>query len=227
VSERTEWNSGDWARVLITLVILLLFFFGSWKLGFFQQGESDRVFAAAERVGGPNWLAPIFILVYAGLSTFAIPVMPLGYGAGAVFGFWLGSLYIWIASMIGITAGYFLARGALSGFARKLLGSHGGNFENAGRGNVMVATFRTRLLPFLPGGLFTYAAAAANVPAAAFLGGSALGIIPSTLLAAFVGDRFATSVRTGDKAPLWLALGIAAGLFALSFVPTIVKKMRK
>lgn len=214
-------------RLLVTLLILALFFLGAWKLGLFQQNESNKVFAEAERVGGPRWLAPIFILVYAGLSTVAIPVMPLGYGAGAVFGFWSGSLYIWIASMIGITAGFFLARGALSGFARKLLGSHHSSFENAGKGNVMVVTFRTRLLPFLPGGLFTYAAAAANVPARSFIGGSALGIIPSTLLAAFVGDRFAASVRTGDRAPLWLAVGIAVALFALSFAPTIVKKMRK
>jgi uncharacterized membrane protein YdjX (TVP38/TMEM64 family) len=220
-------SGGDWIRLLLMLLFLVLFFFGAWKLGFFQQNESNKVFAEAERVGGPRWLAPIFIVVYAALATFAIPVMPLGYGAGAVFGFWSGSLYIWIASMIGITAGYFLARGVLSGFAKKLLGSHHGKFEKAGRGNVMLVTFRTRLLPFLPGGLFTYAAAAAKVPAPAFLGGSALGIIPSTLLAAFVGDRFAASIRTGNKDPLWLAIGVAAALFALSFLPAIVKKMRK
>src|SRR5438105_397021 len=121
---------------------------GAWKLGLFQSTGSTKVLAAAKSVGGPQWLPPIFIVIYSTLGALALPVMPLAYGAGAVFGLWRGFLYVWIASMVGITGGYFLARGVLAETAKKLLGPHEEKIEKAERGNVTLATFRTRLLPF-------------------------------------------------------------------------------
>src|SRR5438132_810349 len=146
-------SQSDWLRLIVPIIVFGLFLLGAWKLGLFKSSASSKVFAKAESVGGPRWLAPIYILVFAGLSTLAIPVMPLAYGGGAIFGFWRGSLYIWIASMLGIAAGYYLARGVLAGTARKMLGSHRDLLRTARTPRVIVTTFRIRLFPFLPGGL--------------------------------------------------------------------------
>ena len=208
------------------LVVLALFGLAAWKLGFFHHAAPQKVEAAAERVGGREWLAPTFILVYATLGAFALPVTVLAYGAGAVFGVLRGSLYIWIASMLAATAGYFLARGVLGTAARRLIGRHDEKLNAFRTRNAALTAFRMQLAPIVPFGVATYTAAIAELPPLSFLMGTAIGIIPGTLLSTFIGDRFIAGVSRGDKMALVIAIGVSLVLLALSYAPKLLKKSR-
>lgn len=224
--EHPKPRKTDWLRVALPVLALTVFVVIAWKHGYFDLKNPQKLGKAAQRAQEIPWLAPIFIAVYAGLATFAAPVSPLAYGAGAVFGVWRGTLYVMIASIIGATAGYFLARSAWSGVARRLLGRFHDKLRDLRHGNVFLVTLRMQLLPIVPFGIFNYAAGVGHLPFWRFLGGTSLGILPGTIAAVYVGDRLMAGITGSDKHAFIVAGVVVAVLFALSFAPTLVKRLR-
>lgn len=216
----------DWLRVALPVIAVVIFVVVAWRHGYFDLKNPQKLDAAAQRVQDIPWLGPLFVAVYAGLATFAAPVSPLAYGAGAVFGVVRGTIFVLVASLIGATAGYFLARSALSNVARRLLGRFHGKLRVLGRGNVFLTTLRIQILPIMPFGVFNYAAGVSHLPFLQFLGGTALGILPGTVAAVYVGDRLMAGITGSDRHALVVAGVVVAALFALSFAPTLIKKLR-
>ena len=216
----------DWVRVALPVIAVAIFIVVAWRHGYFDLKNPQKLDAAAQRVQDIPWLSPIFIAVYAGLAAFAAPVSPLAYGAGAVFGVVRGTMLVMAASLLGATAGYYLARSAWSNVARRLLGRFHGKLRVLGRGNVFLTTLRIQILPIMPFGVFNYAAGVSHLPFLQFLGGTALGILPGTVAAVYVGDRLLAGITGSDRRALVVAGVVVAALFALSFAPTLVKRLR-
>ena len=219
-------RASDWVRVALPLIAVVIFVVVAWRHGYFNLKDPEKLGAAAQRVQDIAWLGPIFVAVYAVLAAFAAPVSPLAYGAGAVFGVVRGTLFVLIASLLGASGGYFLARSAWSGVARRLLGRFRGKLDGIGSGTVFLTALRVQLLPIVPFGIFNYAAGVAHVPFLPFIGATALGILPGTIAAVYIGDRLLAGITESDRQAFVIAGFVAAGLFALSFAPTLIKKMR-
>jgi membrane protein DedA with SNARE-associated domain len=82
----------------------------------------------------------------------------------------------------------------------------------------------------VPAFIAVYAAITAGIsklPLVPFLVGTAFGIIPGTLLATYVGDRFVAGMRGEDPQPLYIALAVTIVLFGLSFLPKLIEKSRQ
>jgi phospholipase D1/2 len=138
-----------------------------------------------------------------------------------------GAIFVWIASMFGAVIGYFVARGVWSRLARRLLGPRAEKLEGLRKGNVALTAFRMQLMPLVPFGVFNYAAGITKLPLVPFLIGTAFGIIPGTLLATYVSDRFVAGMRGEDPQPLYIALAVTIVLFGLSFLPKLIEKSRQ
>lgn len=217
----------DWLRMALPVLVVAGFIVLAWRFGYFSFKTPEQLDAATDRVESLPWLAPIFVLSYAALATLAAPVSPLAYAAGALFGVVRGSVYVWLGSIVGAMAGYFLARTSLAGPARRLLGRFRDRMRQLRDGNAFTTTLRLQMLPILPFGIFNYAAGVMRLRIPGFLAGTALGILPGTIAAVYVGDRLVAGLETGNKRALLLAGLIVATLFALSFAPTLVKKLRR
>lgn len=217
----------DWLRVGLPVIALAVFVVLAWRHGYFDLKHPQKLEGAAQRAQDIPWLGPIFVAVYGGLATFAAPVSPLAYGAGAVFGLVRGTLYVMIASLLGATAGYFLARSAWTGVARRLMGSFHDKMRELRHGSVFMTTLRLQLLPVMPFGIFNYAAGVAHFPFLPFIAGTAIGILPGTIAAVYVGDRIMAGITGSDKRAFVVASLVVAALFALSFAPTLIKKLRR
>ena len=217
----------DWLRVALPVLVIAGLIGLAWHLGYFNLKTPDQLDAATDKVEGLPWLAPIFVLIYGALATLAAPVSPLAYGAGALFGVVKGSVYVWLGSILGATAGYYLARTSLAGPARRLLGRFHDKLSQLCVGNTFITTLRLQLLPVLPFGIFNYAAGVTRLRFLGFIAGTAVGILPGTIAAVYVGDRLVAGVETGDKRAFVLAGVVVAAMFALSYVPTLVKKLRR
>ena len=216
----------DWLRMALPVLVVAAFIVLAWRFGYFSLKTPEQLDAATDRVESLPWLAPIFVLSYAALATLAAPVSPLAYAAGALFGVVRGSVYVWLGSIVGAMAGYFLARTSLAGPARRLLGRFRDRMRQLRDGNAFTTTLRLQMLPVLPFGIFNYAAGVMRLRIPGFLAGTALGILPGTIAAVYVGDRLVAGLETGNKRALLLAGLVVAALFALSFAPTLVKKLR-
>jgi uncharacterized membrane protein YdjX (TVP38/TMEM64 family) len=214
----------DKVRLIAPIAIYVVLALVAWRLGYFRE---QKVAAAAGRVANNTWLGAMFVLFYAAIAALALPVTPLAYAAGAVFGFLRGSVLAWLGSMIGALAGYFLARGILAKPARRLLGWYDEKHHGLRKGNEFLTALRLRLMPIIPFGVFSLAAAISKMTPLPFFTGTALGIIPGTLMATFVGAQVDAGVHGGGKKSYALAAGVAIALIALSFAPTLWEKRQK
>jgi uncharacterized membrane protein YdjX (TVP38/TMEM64 family) len=218
---------GDWVRIALPIIFVFAFMFVAWRLGYFKLRHPQHLGEAADRVRDVPWLGPIFVSVYAAMGAFAAPVSPLAYGAGAVFGPIRGTFFVWLASLIGAAGGYWMARGAWSGTALRLLGRYAGTLHSLRAQNTFLMTFRVQLLPIIPFGVFNYAAGASRLPFLRFMLGTALGIIPGTVAAVYIGDRISEGVGAHDTHAFEVAGVVAALLLVVSFSPTLIQKLRK
>jgi uncharacterized membrane protein YdjX (TVP38/TMEM64 family) len=216
-------STGDKVRLIAPVVVYVGLALLGWKLGYFR---AQKVTADAARSAGNPWISVVYALIYAAIAALALPVGPLAYAAGAIFGFLRGSIIVWAGSMAGAVAGYYLAHGVWAKPARRLLGHYQDKIHGLRKGNVFLTAFRMQLMPIVPFGAFNYAAAISKLDPMRFLSGTALGIIPGTLMATFIGDRVIAGVHGGGKGPYLLAAATALVLLALSFAPQLWKKMR-
>jgi len=226
MATRESLRGTDWLRVAIPIAVTLTLVIAAWRLGYFHLKNQQALNAAAERADDVPWLGPIFVAVYSGVAALAAPVSPLAYGAGAVFGLVRGSIYVWIGSMLGGAAGYWLARGAWSEPAHRLLGSHHPKLRELRGGNAFLTTMRFQLLPIVPFGIFNYAAGTTGLSFFQYFGGTALGVIPGTVAAVYVGDRLAAGFRGSGKSAFLVAAAVMVVLVVLSFAPAAIKKLR-
>ena len=223
---REQPRASDWLRLVAPTLLLATLVVVAWRLGYFELKNPRQLTSAATRVQGLPWLSPIFVAVYATAATFATPVSPLAYGAGAVFGIVRGSLLVWIASLAGAAAGYWVALGTWSGPAYRLLGRYTDKLGALRRGSAFLTTLRLQLLPVVPFGIFNYAAGTSRLPFPQFLAGTALGVIPGTVAAVYVGDRIAAGLEHSDSQAFLIAGAVMVLLIAISFLPSLIVKLR-
>jgi uncharacterized membrane protein YdjX (TVP38/TMEM64 family) len=223
VARPTRLDTSDKIRLVAPVVVYAILALVAWKLGYFR---TQKVTAAAGNATGSLWIGAAFVFVYGAVAALALPVGPLAYASGAVFGFWRASILVWIGSMIGAVAGYYLAHGVWAKSARKLLARYKEKLHDLRKGNVFLTALRMQLMPVVPFGAFNYAAAISKLPPLPFLAGTAIGIIPGTLMATFIGAQVIAGVHGGGKKPYVLATGAVLLLLALSFAPKLWDRFR-
>ena len=218
-------NAGDWARIAAPVVVVAALLVVAWRTGYFDLRDPAKLTAAANRVQGTRWLGPIFSAVYAVIAALAAPVSPLAYAAGAVFGVVRGTLFVWVASVIGGATGYLLARTIWGKPARRILGRYQEKVRALNKGSAFLTTLRLQLLPIVPFGVFNYAAGASQISFVPYILGTAIGVLPGSVAAVYVGDRIMAGI-TSDRHAFIVAAAVMAALLGLSFVPALIEKIR-
>ena len=217
-----------WVRIAIFALVLAGAALLAWRLGLFKLRHPAVLAAAVERARDTAWIGPIFVAVYAGAGSMALPVSPLAYGAGAVFGTMRASLFVWLASMVAATVGYWTARALGGGKTRALIQRRYGSAVRDLRSHRgFLHVLRLQLLPVIPFGLMNYAAAIAGVRFLPFILATGIAIIPGTVAAAYVGAQVMAGIAGTEHRALLYAAAVGLLIILLSFAPTLMKRMRK
>lgn len=171
---------------------------------------------AGDWVGGNGLWAPLvfFLLCATGTAAF-FPKPVLAIASGLLFGI-LPGLAI---AVVGFTAGALIAF-----FAARLLGRRSGvRWVGSGRLGVLDAVFARdglaatlvlRLLPVIPFAVSNYGAGVTAVAPSSFAAGTALGLVPTTVLAATLGDAaldLDSPARSWQRRRGWCWPGSASG----------------
>lgn len=174
------------------------------------------------------WWAPLALIgLYVVLSPTGLPVSPLIWSGGIVFGFWMGSIYNFIGCVLGASASYLMARAlgrdlimhlapdALLLRAEQILEKHG-----------FWAVARSRFLP-IPFAIINFGAALAGVRWPTFITASAIGLFPSAFIWTYFGYAI-FSVTTADRAEVVRNLIIALALaLTLTFLVPLRNAWKK
>ena len=214
---RARWRLAAAALVVITIGVLAHHFFGNLIRHPSQLAE--RVQALP---GAPAW----FVLLYAIGASLALPATPFTLVGGVVFGVFKGSILNWLGANIGATGSFLLARWLGADSVRSLLGTHADKLSWLTYDASLLTIVRLRLIPVVPFDGLSVAAGLAGVPIRSFVLGTAIGIIPGTIIYTW----FANSLLLGSDGAsksAFLQLAIAGTLLLiLSFLPAIITKLR-
>ncbi len=178
----------------------------------------------ADRVRSLPGAAAWFVAAYAVAASLGLPATPFTLAGGVVFGVAKGSLLNWTAANIGAVGSFLLARLLGADAVRSLLGRHAERLSWLTYDTKVLTILRLRLIPVVPFVGLSIAAGLAGVPLRAFVIGTAVGIIPGTLVYTW----FAHSLLLGSaqaSRSAYVQLAIAATLLiALSFLPKLLSR---
>ena len=170
---------------------------------------------------GP-WAPVVYIALFALLPAMFFPVAVLALAGGLLFGLWAGSMYTFLGAMINCTVMFWLARTVgyekVKSLVESRLSEKWQNRLNAAAGREgFLLLIILRLIPAVPYNLINYAFGLTRMSYGAYLLGSAMGIIPGTLVFINIGDKAMDVTSPG----FWVAMGL---LVLLLVVTTVLGK---
>ena len=215
-----------WLRLALLAAIVVAAILGARALGL-TGGDVASTAASIRELRGRPWIAPAFVAVYALTAAVGIPATILTLAGGALFGTALGTLLNWAGATIGATLGYLLARALGRDAVHRLLGRRAHLVERAVGSLGFLNLLRLRLIPLVPFNVLNFASGLVGVRARDFVLATAIGIIPGTAVYTFFADALLAGAE-GARRDAWVrALVASALLVALSFAPTLAKRLRR
>ncbi|CAN5139275.1 hypothetical protein BH09GEM1_BH09GEM1_19530 [soil metagenome] len=215
-----------WVKLGLLAAVIAGAAFGAQRLGFFDLRDPQRLAEAIRNVRQVRGIEPLFVLSYGLVASLGLPAFPLTLAGGAIFGLTLGSSLSWLGALLGASGAYWLAR-VLGGDAiRGLLGNVGAKLDALGERHGFSTILRLRLVTVMPFNVVSLASGLARVPFRAFLAGTALGIIPGTIIYTYFADSLVAGASGAGRTAFVRATLAAGLLLAVSLVPTLVRRLR-
>jgi uncharacterized membrane protein YdjX (TVP38/TMEM64 family) len=185
----------------------------------------DRLAYLLENAG--FWAPVAYVLIYvAGVCLFIPGTLLTALGA-AIFGPYLGFLYVWIGAMIGSSLAFLIGRYLGRDFAASLIGDKLKKYDDGIERNGFATVLYLRLVyfPFTP---MNFGMGLTKVRFMDYLAGTALGIIVGTFIFTFFIGTVKQVWANGQWAELFSwKIFFSLALFVFSFfIPKIVEKIK-
>lgn len=173
------------------------------------------------------WAPVLFILVYtAGICLFVPGTLLTALGA-AIFGPYLGFVYVWVGAMLGASAAFWIGRTLGREFAASRIGDRLKKYDEAieRHGFATVLYLRLIYFPFTP---MNFGMGLTRVRFRDYLFGTGLGIIVGTFIFTFFVGTVKEVWASGDWAGLLsFKVVFSVALFVFSFfIPKIIRKVK-
>lgn len=221
-----------WPLALLLAGLLAAYWLGAGRFFSLQWFLDSREYLLSVVHGHPFKAAASFCLLYAVLVAVAFPAASIMTIAGGfLFGWLLGGALVVVGATLGATALFIAARHAFGDILRRRAGSAVASFADGFSKDAFSYLLVLRLTPVLPFFALNIAPAFLKVDLRTFVATTFLGIIPGSLVYAFLGSGIDQSLkRLGDGAPSITDLATPQttialfGLAALAVLGLILKK---
>lgn len=173
-------------------------------------------------VGHPVLALGAFVLAYVLMAALSLPgATVMGLAGGAIFGFWIGTIAVSLASTMGATLAFLLSRYLLRDVVRRRFGARLGPIDAGVRREGAWYLFGLRLIPVFPFFLVNLAMGLTAMPARTFSWVSQLGMLGGTMVYVNAGRELARlDSLAGILSPSLLLAFALLGLF-----PVVAKKL--
>jgi uncharacterized membrane protein YdjX (TVP38/TMEM64 family) len=169
----------------------------------------------------------LFAAIYIVVTLTLLPAWILSVVAGAVFGIFGGFLLSWSASLVGAAGAFLISRYAARERVKRYFARHAmlQAVDKALRKGGWKVVALLRLSPVIPFTVQNYFFGVTTVKLWHFMAGSAIGIVPGTLIEAWLGATGRAASGGGSPAQ-WslLGVGIVATGAATWYVGRVAKK---
>ena len=168
----------------------------------------------------------LFAAIYVAATLLLLPARILTLVAGALFGIVGGFLVTMAASIAGAIAAFFIARYALKEPVKKMFARHAlmRTIDKALRKAGWKVVALMRLSPLVPFTLQNYFYGVTTLRFTQFAFGTALGIVPGTLLEVVLGATGRAAMDGGPAYWAMLGVGVAATVFVSWYIGRVARK---
>jgi uncharacterized membrane protein YdjX (TVP38/TMEM64 family) len=228
-----------WRAKLPLIAVVIAAAIGAFALRDYLSFESlrdNREALLAFRDENYLLTALAFVAAYIAIVAFSLPgATPATLTGGFLFGLFPGALFNVLGATIGAVLIFMAVRTGLGkGLAAKIDASDGRvkRITQAIRDNGASVLFSMRLVPVLPFFVANIIPALIGVRLSVFAATTFFGIIPGGIVYTWVGVGLGEVFARGETPNLGIIfephiLGPLLGLAALSFLPTLLKSIRK
>ncbi|MEO7980915.1 MAG: VTT domain-containing protein [Sporichthyaceae bacterium] len=172
---------------------------------------ADDVAVLREQVGRAGPAGPLlFAALYAVITLSPLPKHALSAAAGLLFGFPTALATAWAGAVLGAVAAFWLARTLGRASVQRLTGPRLRRADEVLGRRGLVGVLVARLIPVVPFTLVNYGSGLSAVRFPAYLGATAVGILPGTAAYVALGAYGTTPLST----PVLLAVAALVGLTA-------------
>ncbi|MGD8268953.1 MAG: TVP38/TMEM64 family protein [Desulfobacterales bacterium] len=229
MQENGQAPTGSRSKAIVKALILAAFIVGAIVLVRFTPVKG---YLTAEQLGrfldtAGFWAPLVFILIYTvGVCLFVPGTFLTGLGA-AIFGPYLGFIYVWFGAMLGASAAFVIGRTLGREFAASLVGDRLKKYDEAIERNGFATVLYLRLVyfPFTP---MNFGMGLTRVRFWDYVAGTGLGIVVGTFIFTFFIGTLKEVWTSGDWGQLIsFKVIFSLALFGFSFfIPKIIKKLR-
>jgi uncharacterized membrane protein YdjX (TVP38/TMEM64 family) len=206
-------------RVGALALMLIVGMLVAYRLGWFDYSDTLAHIARLRRSQNLGLFLVGFVLAYGLLTSLGLPGLPFNVAAGALFGSVLGGLLAWMGSVLGATAGYWLARTVGHREVTRWVKRYKRVDAAVAQARNFSGMLRLRLVPVLPIGIVNFVGGLARAPFIAYFAATALGIIPSVIIYSYFADSLVEGVASGRKQALVSLIIASTLLILLSLLP--------
>ena len=206
-------------KLLLGLVVVAAVLAATWRYTpLAAWADADRVTQWAHSFSAYRWAPLLVMAAYtpASLVLFPRPLITLFavVAFGAPFGFMYAFAGILLAALASYALGLRLDRGAV----RRIAGNRLNRLSQVMRERGLLAMTAVRLVPLAPFAVVNIVAGAIRIRLWHFIAGSAIGILPGTLVATVFGDQLAAGLRDPRSINPGLLLAAIAVLATATWV---------
>lgn len=189
-------------------------------------------YLAAERLGlllqAAGFWAPVaYMVIYAAGVCLFVPGTLLTAIGAAIFGPYLGFVYVWVAALTGSSLAFYIGRYLGRDFAASLIGDRLKKYDDAIERNGFATVLYLRLVyfPFTP---MNFGMGLTKVRFTDYFAGTALGILVGTFILTFFFGTLKQVWASGQWSRLlsWKIIFSLCLLVFSFFIPKIIEKIR-
>lgn len=217
---------------LASIAIALTFGLTGGDLGYelIQRYHVDLIGFA---YGRPLLASILFMVVCTLAVAISVPgASLLAVLGGLLFGWFESTLYVVLASLVAGTAVFLLARHVLASAIRSRAGPRLGRLTDGFNRNAFRYVFFMNLMPLLPYGMIIALPAAFGVRLKTFLIAAFLGVLPSTVMLANLGEGLGVAFFREGGVTFFSLLSpqillAATGLIGLAVLPVVYRRLTR
>jgi uncharacterized membrane protein YdjX (TVP38/TMEM64 family) len=153
-------------------------------------GNLDQVIKLIRSWGVAAPLMSVLLMITQAIVA-PIPAFLITAANGMVFGSFLGALISWIGALMGALTSFYIARLFKKVALRKIVRNQktAEFIMHAGEKRGFYVILLSRLLPFISFDIISYMAGLSGISPWAFILGTALGMLPATIIYTFIGHE--------------------------------------
>lgn len=168
-----------------------------------------------ERIDDAGWWGPaLFVLLYAVLTVALVPGSVGSTAAGVLFGAAAGTALTVVGATVGATIAFVVGRALGRDTVSALVGGGLDRLDRYVGDRPFRSVVGIRLIPVLPFNLVNYAAGFTRLPVRDYVAGTALGIVPGSLLFVALG----ASLDSPGSPRFWLSVTALTAFMVLGVV---------